>query len=75
MKRDLQLVDADDGDFWMAFHDFVKYFDSIHICLTKKYVKTNKFPIRCYKNHFISDHPDKTFLNPKINELYFVENC
>jgi hypothetical protein len=35
MRKKLKVVDADDGDFWMAFKDFVKYFDSVHICITK----------------------------------------
>jgi hypothetical protein len=42
MRKKLEVVDADDGNFYMAFKDFVKYFDSVHIGITKKFIQAKK---------------------------------
>lgn len=31
-KRDMNLVLAHDGEFWMSFDDFMRYFDKMEIC-------------------------------------------
>ncbi|XP_078351287.1 calpain-9-like isoform X1 [Oculina patagonica] len=31
-KRDMKLNFADDGEFWMSFEDFFKYYDKLEVC-------------------------------------------
>jgi hypothetical protein len=32
MRKELKFENADDGVFWIAFDDFVKHFNRLHVC-------------------------------------------
>ena len=45
LKRQVGLVDADDGTFWMSFDDFKQYFSRVQICKVNDNHTFNNFRV------------------------------
>ena len=76
LKRDLHYVDADDGTFWMAFKDFLKYYTDIDIARSKgKYGELKGLEIPLVPE---AKAPKITFESEKPFEMQFnteLINC
>jgi hypothetical protein len=41
LRKELKVVDEDDGTFWMSLQDFTKYYQAIYLCK----ILDDKFPV------------------------------
>jgi len=76
VKSSMQKKEKEDGEFWVAYQDMVKYFETIRFChlypdaLTKEISKdNNKDNWECLKLHGELRHADASPSNKGANQL------
>ena len=53
LKEELQVVDADDGTFWMAFEDFKQYFTRFQLCKYRDGYEYSSFKLNPKKKYHL----------------------